>query len=115
MKQILMLSLLVFSTAILAQAPVEERTVTQKMHTQTQQKADYARKEKDKFAERVHQAEQDLKDAQGAQTAAEKQLEAAKQRSAAAQKALEKTRADLKQAEARAVQTETEAEQAWRK
>ena len=55
-----MLSLLIFSTAILAQARVEERTVTQKTQTQSQQKADYARKEKDKATDRVSQEEQDL-------------------------------------------------------
>ncbi len=114
MKYLSMISLLVLSGVTLAQAPVEERQVKQPAHTQTQQKADYARKEKDKAADRVRQAEQDLKEAQRAQTAAEKQLEAAKQRSAAAQNALEKSQADLKQAEARAALTESEAEQAWR-
>jgi predicted nucleic acid-binding Zn-ribbon protein len=98
-----------------AQAPVEERQIKQPVHTQTQQKADFARTEKDKAADRLRQAEQDVKDAQGVQTAAEKQLETAKQRHAAAQKALDKAQADLKQAEARAKQAEAEAEQAWRK
>jgi chromosome segregation ATPase len=115
MKHLLKLSLLFFSGAILAQAPVEERQVKQPAHTQTQQKADYARTEKAKAADRLRQAEQDVKEAQGAQTAVEKQLEAAKQRSAAAQKVLEKAQSDLNQAEARAKQTEAEAEQAWRK
>jgi len=110
-----MLSLLSFSATLLAQAPVEERAVTQKAQTQTQLKADFARKEKEKAADRMHQTEQDLKEAQRAQTAAEKQYEAAKQRSAAAQNALEKVQVDLKQAEARATQAEAEAEQSWRK
>jgi len=114
-KHVLMLSLLSFSAATLAQVPVEERAIPQRAQTQTQLKADFARKEKEKAAERVHQAKQDLKETQRAQAVAEKQLEAAKQRSAIAQKALEKAQADLMQAEARAKQTEAEAEQAWRK
>lgn len=115
MKHALIFCLLSFSTAILAQAPVEERKVVQPIYTQTQQKADFARKEKDKAAKQVHQAEQDFKEAQRAQVAAEKQVEAAKQRSAAAHKALEKAQADLKHDEGRAAMTETEAERAWRK
>lgn len=115
MKRLSMISLLVLASAALAQAPVEERQVKQPAHTHTQQKADFARKEKDKAADGVRLAEQDLKEAQRAQAAAEKQFEAAKQRNAEAQKALEKAQADLKQAEARAALTESEAEQAWRK
>lgn len=97
-----------------AQALVEERQVIKPAHTQTQQKADYARKEKAKAVDRVRQAEQNLKEAQRAQSATEKQFEAAKQTSASAQSALEKAQADLSQAEARATQTEAEAVQTWR-
>ncbi|MBT9612934.1 MAG: hypothetical protein IV108_06685, partial [Burkholderiales bacterium] len=73
MKHVLMLSLLSFSAAVLAQAPVEERVVPQKPQAQSQLKADFARKERQKAADRAHQAEQDLKEAQRALAAAEKQ------------------------------------------
>lgn len=115
MKRVLLLSLLSFSANVLAQAPVEERAVPQRVQTQTQLKADFARQEKDKALERVHQAEQMLKVAQDAQARAAKQFELAQQARASAQAALEKSQAELKQAEARAAQTEQEAEQAWRK
>ena len=107
--------LLFISFTTQAQAPVEERQVIKPSHTLTQQKADYAHKEKDKAIDLVRQAEQDVKEAQRAQAAAEKQFEVAKQSSANAQKALEKAQADLSQAQARATQTETEAVQTWRK
>ena len=107
--------LLFISFTTQAQAPVEERQVIKPAHTQTQQKADYARKEKDKAIDRVGQAEQDVKEAQRAQAATEKQFEAAKQTSASAQKVLENAQTDLSLAQARVTQTETEAVHTWRK
>lgn len=115
MKRILSLSLLCFSATVLAQAPVEERVVPQRVQTQTQLKADFARQEKEKALDQVRQAEQTLKAAQDAQARAAKQFELAQQARASAQAALEKSQAELKQAEARAAQTERDAEQAWRK
>ena len=114
-KRILLLSMLSFSASVLAQAPVEERVVPQRVQTQTQLKGDFARQEKDKARDRVHQAEQTLEAAQDAQARAAKQFELAQQERTSAQAALEKSQAEFKQAEARAAQTERDAEQAWRK
>ena len=63
MKPLCFLLLLSFSAAVAAQAPVEERTVQQKPRTESPLKADFARREKEKAADRVHQTETELAEA----------------------------------------------------
>lgn len=115
MKHLYFLFLIGFSTLGMAQAPVEDRTVQQKPQTQSQFKADFARREKDRAADRTRQAENELAEAQRAQQAAEKQLQETQRRVDAAQKNLAQAKVDYQQAEARAVQTEAEVGQAWKK
>ena len=98
-----------------AQAPVEERQVKQPAQRQSQQKADFARKEKVQAAAGVRQAESALAEAQQAQQDAEKILQAAQQRVAAAQKKLGQAQAQLQQAESKAAQTDAEVGRAWGK
>ena len=78
MKRMYSLFLIGFSTVALAQAPVEDRTVQQK--PQSQFKADFARREKDRAADRARQAENALAEAQRAQQAAEKRLQETQRR-----------------------------------
>ena len=115
MKRMYCLFLIGFSTLALAQAPVEDRTVQQKPQTQSQFKADFAHREKDRAAERVRQTETELSEAQRAQQEAEKRLQETQRRVADAQKSLEQAKADYQQAEAHAAQTEAEVGQAWKK
>jgi len=111
----LILPLCFCSLSAWAQAPVEERQVKQPAQRHSQQKADYARREKDKAAADVRQAESELAEAQQAQQAAEKNLQAAQQRTAAAQKKLGQAQAQHQQAQSRAAQTEAEVGRAWGK
>ena len=115
MKRMYCLFLIGFSTVALAQAPVEDRTVQQKPQTQSQFKADFARREKDRAADRAPQAENALAETQRAQQAAEKHLQETQRRVDAAQKSLEQAKREYLQAEARAAQTEAEVGQAWKK
>ena len=115
MKHILMVSLLGFSTAILAQAPVEERQVQQPAHRHSQIKADFARKEKASAAERLQQTENEVSEAKQALQAAEKNLQAAQQRVTDALKKLAQAQAQYQQAEANAAKTEAEVGQTWKK
>jgi len=115
MKLLCFLLLLSFSATVAAQAPVEERTVQQKPRTEFQLKADFARREKEKAADRMHQAETELAEAQRAQQTAEKHLQETQQRVTDAQKGLAQAQANYQQAAARAAQTQSEVDRAWQK
>ncbi len=111
----LMLLLLLVSGVTQAQAPVEERQVQLPSHRHAQIKADFARKEKAKAADRVHQAQTELAEAQRAQQEADMKLQAAQQRVGIAQKALSQAQQQYQKAEASAAQTAAEVEQTWKK
>ena len=113
MKHLYFLFLIGFSTLVMAQAPVEDRTVQQKPQTQSQFKADFARREKNRAADRARQAETELAEAKRAQQTAEKHLQETQRRVDAAQKSLEQAKTDYQQAEARAVQTEGPIRLSW--
>lgn len=81
-----------------AQAPVEERAVRTPPDLQHQQRAEYARGEREKAAASVEQATRELDEAKRAQYAAEKQLHVAKQRTLKAQQSLDHAQAALHQA-----------------
>jgi uncharacterized protein (DUF3084 family) len=115
MKHILMVSLLGFSRVILAQAPVEERPVKQPAQQHTQIKADFARTEKEKAADRLRQAESEVSEARRAQQVAEKNLQAAQQRLTSAQQKLTQAQAQYQQAKSNAAQSEAAVGQAWKK
>ncbi len=115
MKRMLYLFLIGFSTLVLAQAPVEDRTVQQKPQTQSQFKADFARREKDRAADRTRHAESELAEAKRAQQEAEKRLQETQRRVSDAQKGLEQAKRDYLEAEARAAKTEAEVGQVWKK
>ena len=115
MKRSYCLCLIGFSTLAWAQAPVEDRTVQQKPQVQSQLKADFARREKDRAAEHVRQTETELAEAKRAQQAAEKRLQETQNQVTNAQKSLQQAKADYQQAEARAAQADAAVGQAWKK
>lgn len=108
--------LLLFVSGIAqAQAPVEERPVNELAQRHSQIKADFARAEKAKAADRLHQAENEVSEAKQAQHAAEKNLQAAQQRVTSAQKKLTQAQTQYQQAESKAAQAAAEVEQTWKK
>ena len=115
MKRMRYLFLIGFSTLALAQARVEDRTVQQKPQTQFQFKADFARREKDRAADRSRQAENELAETKRAQQEAEKRLQETQRRVGDAQKGLEQAKRNYIEAEARAAKAEAEVGRAWKK
>jgi chromosome segregation ATPase len=115
MKYWYCLCLIGFSALASAQAPVEDRAAQQKPQAQSQLKADFARREKDRAADRMRRAEIELAEAKRAQRAAEKRLQETQNQVTNTQKSLEQAKVDYQQAEARAAQADAAVGQAWKK
>lgn len=93
------IGLMCMASLVWAQAPVEERAMRTPPELHYQQRAEYARNEREKAAANLEQARLELEEAKRAQYEAEKHLHLAKQRTIKAQQQLDRVSATLQNAQ----------------